>query len=159
MVEFVKELWAFMKERKKFWLIPNMGYWAGGAGYFFGFLMILTALLRYRSWSNRSILGYWSEIHFGLILFFICLFLLFLFRTWKESFALDTRGAHFLRKRLLIGLAILAWGGSFFVSSLDDRMAGGRILDFVFFGSTYPPAIFLEWVALVFFSFLPSWYR
>ena len=22
MVEFIKELWAFMKERKKFWLLP-----------------------------------------------------------------------------------------------------------------------------------------
>jgi len=137
-------------DRKKFWLIPNMGYWIGVTGYFSGFLMILTALLRYRSWSNRSILGYWSEIHFSLILFFIFLFLLFLLRTWRESFALDTKRTHFLRNRLLFGLALLAWGGSFFISSLDDRQAGGRIFDFVFFGSTYPVAIFLEWVALDF---------
>jgi hypothetical protein len=37
MSEFIKELWAFMKERKKFWLLPILA-----ALLLFGALIVLT---------------------------------------------------------------------------------------------------------------------
>ncbi len=115
-----------------------------------GILLTLAALVRYTSWSNRRIIGRWSEIHFALILFFIFLFVSILFRVWKERATSVELPALPLLTRLLAAIGVFTWGLSFFLSSVDDNLAGGRLLDFVFFGSTVPSAIFLEWISMIF---------
>lgn len=125
-------------------------YWASAMAALMGILLTLAALVRYTSWSNRRILGRWSEFHFVLILFFVLLFVSILVRVWKERAISVGVSAVPQLTRLFAALGLFSWGLSFFLSSVDDNLMGGLLLDFVFFGSTVPSAIFLEWISMIF---------
>jgi len=125
-------------------------YWAAATAWLLGIILTLSVLVRYTSWSNRRVLGRWSEIHFGLIILFVILFVGILFRVWREHSAKIELPVPALLSRVFLGMGVFTWSGSFFLSSLDDKDAGGRLLDFQIFASTLPVPIFLEWIALVF---------
>lgn len=125
--------------------------WGSAASWLTGTMLVLASLVRYTSWSNRSVLGRWSEIHFLIILLFVFLFFAILLYIWKERSTGVTLSAQVLFIRLFVGIGICVWGASVFVSSLEDNAAGGRILDLEPFGSTVPVGIFLEWISMVSF--------
>lgn len=123
--------------------------WGGGAAWLAGGVLVLAALVRYTSWSNRHVFGRWSEVHFALIVLWSCLLLAGLCRAWSGRRPGVARRGPSATARAVGGAGFLAWGASIFLSSLDDALTGGRFVQFVFFGSTLPTAMLLEWVSMV----------
>jgi len=125
-----------------------------------GLLLLLVGQLRYVSSSARPVLHRWSIPAFAVICGVAFAGAVSLVVSWQRTRATSRRAVGEWIAALDLGYLCL--GMAYCIAALDDREAGGRILELDLFGSAFVPSILLGWLALCAFAwglFVRAWVR
>ncbi|MDP2645966.1 MAG: SGNH/GDSL hydrolase family protein [Desulfobacterales bacterium] len=115
-----------------------------------GTALFFISLFAYRSHTHRPVLGLWSYPFFLTVVFSSFLFLVTFIRTWRAALRRKYQPKVSINYKLIcVDLSMLFWGSAYFISTMDARNNAARILDLNFTGSVVPPAVLLEWLALM----------
>jgi lysophospholipase L1-like esterase len=112
-----------------------------------GMFLFLGGVLTYHSPEHPDVLGRWSYPYSGVIALALLLGCAALTNTIVKYFGRGDQNVPI--SSTCPDLAVLLWGGSYFLSSLDDSINGGRIADLNVVGATMPVSVLLEWLALL----------
>jgi len=110
-----------------------------------GATLVLASLPWYVSYDNRAVLGRWSRPYALAMGAFAVLWLVTVWICFRRSRRHRPAGP----ASGAFDLAALAWGAAYLASTADDPLNAARLLDLNLLGSVAPPAVVLEWVALV----------
>lgn len=111
----------------------------------FGLACVLAGMMRYESFSDRSVLNRWSVTYVGALA--MMLLLVAASATLGRGGATSARAE--LARRRFFDLGLAASGVAYLLSALDDGVQGGRLLDFNVFGSIAVLPTLLEWVGMM----------
>ena len=114
-----------------------------------GLALFLAGLIKYRSYENRPVLGFWSYPFLIMIIAAAALLLAAIVSSWRAQRRLPQPSTPHRLRRNCLDLGVLCWGLGYWLSAVDAPDSGGRITDLNFFGSVLPAAAFFEWGALV----------
>ena len=116
---------------------------------FIGISLFIFSLPLYESWSSRLVWQRWSYEYMIIIIIALSFWIFFLIMSWRETIRSRFQILVTPIWKIAFHTSIFFWGLAYFLSSLHSSANAAKIFDLNLFGSTFPVASALEWMALV----------